>query len=88
MYVLSLCRTDAEFSSIARQRVLSDGTTAVTAVIKDGCVYVANAGDSRAIVVQSGGLSKHLSVDHKPNRYVRYILPIHHQRKFDLRDLD
>ena len=57
---------------------MSDGTTAVTAVIKDGCIYVANAGDSRAIVVQSGGLSKHLSVDHKPNRYVRYIPLIYH----------
>ena len=88
MYVIFLCRTDAEFSSIARQRVLSDGTTAVTAVIKDGCIYVANAGDSRAIVVQSGGLSKHLSVDHKPNRYVRYIPPIYHQCKFDVMDIN
>ena len=56
---------------------MSDGTTAVTAVIQDRCIYVANAGDSRAIVVQSGGSSKHLSVDHKPNRYVCYNLSIY-----------
>lgn len=62
-------RTDAEFSSIARQRVMSDGTTAVTALIHNKRIYVANAGDSRAIVVQQGGQAKHLSVDHKPNRY-------------------
>ena len=64
----SFIRTDAEFSTIARQRVLSDGTTAVTAIIHDKMIYVANAGDSRAILVQKGGQARHLSVDHKPNR--------------------
>jgi len=61
-------RTDAEFSALARQPVLSDGTTAVTAVIHNGRIYVANAGDSRAIIVQKGGRTRHMSVDHKPNR--------------------
>ena len=61
-------RTDAEFSSIAKARVMNDGTTAVTAVIHGGKVYVANAGDSRAIVVQKGGKTKFMSIDHKPNR--------------------
>ena len=61
-------RTDAEFSFMARQRMLNDGTTAVTAVIHDRKIFVANAGDSRAILVQKGGHARHLSVDHKPNR--------------------
>ena len=66
--IFVLVRTDAEFSSIARQRVMSDGTTAVTALIHNKRIYVANAGDSRAIVVQQGGQAKYLSIDHKPNR--------------------
>jgi len=55
-------RTNEEFSSIAKARGMNDGTTAVTAVIHAGRVYVANAGDSRAIVVQKGafGCSKTL----------------------------
>jgi serine/threonine protein phosphatase PrpC len=61
-------RTDAEFSFMARQRMLNDGTTAVAAVIHDRKIFVANAGDSRAILVQKGGHARHLSVDHKPNR--------------------
>lgn len=47
---------------------MSDGTTAVTALIHNKRIYVANAGDSRAIVVQQGGQAKYLSIDHKPNR--------------------
>ena len=70
----NLRRTDAEFSSIARQRVLPDGTTAVIAIIHNRKIYVANAGDSRAIIVQKGGLARHLSVDHKPNRHVVFVL--------------
>lgn len=61
-------RTDSEFSSIAKARMMNDGTTAVTAVIHAGRIYVANAGDSRAIVVQKGGKSRFMSIDHKPNR--------------------
>jgi hypothetical protein len=44
LHFIRICvyRTDAEFSAMARQRVLSDGTTAVTAVIHNGCVYPYN----------------------------------------------
>lgn len=42
------------------------GTTAVTILIKDGKLYCANAGDSRAIGSRNGSLVT-LSNDHKPN---------------------
>lgn len=40
------------------------GTTAVDLLIMDGRVYIANAGDARAIVV-SGGSVRQLSLDHR-----------------------
>ena len=49
---------------------MNDGTTAVTAIIHSGRIYVANAGDSRAIVVKRGGKAIYMSIDHKPNRLV------------------
>lgn len=61
-------RTDAEFSAIAKVKNLTDGTTAVVAVVHGKRIYVANAGDSRCILVQKGGKSKAMSIDHKPNR--------------------
>lgn len=36
------CRVDAEFSSKARIQMLTDGTTAIVAVIQDSKVYVGN----------------------------------------------
>jgi protein phosphatase 2C family protein 2/3 len=53
--------------------MLTDGTTAVVAAIHDRRVYVANAGDSRGIIVQKGGRVKVMSIDHKPNRYYECI---------------
>ena len=61
-------RTDAEFSATARVRMWTDGTTAVVAAVHNRRVYVANAGDSRGIIVQKGGKARFMSVDHKPNR--------------------
>lgn len=42
------------------------GTTAVTILIKDGRLYCANVGDSRAIASINGNLEV-LSLDHKPS---------------------
>jgi len=45
-----------------------DGTTAVAALVRGLDVWVANAGDSRAVLVRSDGPCEPLSHDHKPNR--------------------
>jgi serine/threonine protein phosphatase PrpC len=47
-----------------------DGTTAIVALVRGGKVFVANAGDSRAVLVQRGGRVVDLSFDHKPSRWV------------------
>ena len=45
-------RTDAEFSAMAKVRSLSDGTTAIVAVIHGGKIYVANGAESFQIKSQ------------------------------------
>jgi len=64
----SFAQTDGEFSRMARDNNLTDGTTAIVAAIHDGRVIVANAGDSRGILVKKGGKVEPLSQDHKPSR--------------------
>lgn len=66
--VEAFLKTDDEFLDVAAQRHLPDGTTAVCALIRGTEVHVANAGDSRAIIVQRMGKVEPLSHDHKPNR--------------------
>lgn len=61
-------RTNNEFSNMARNRSYSDGTTALVAVVHGKRILVANAGDSRGMIVQKGGKAKAMSYDHKPNR--------------------
>lgn len=63
-----LLRTDEEFVAAHTPRGVFDGTTAIVALVRAGKVYVANAGDSRAVLVQRGGRVVDLSFDHKPSR--------------------
>lgn len=51
-----------------RQLPWEDGTTAVAALVRGLDIWVANAGDSRAVLVRTDGSVRPLSLDHKPNR--------------------
>jgi protein phosphatase 1L len=60
-------KTDEEFLKIANKEGLGDGSTAITALVRGRTLWVANAGDARAILV-SGSTAIAMSEDHKPNR--------------------
>jgi protein phosphatase 1L len=64
----SFFKADAEFSAMAKMRMLSDGTTSLVACIHNRRLYVANAGDCRAVLITQDWKSIAMSVDHKPNR--------------------
>ncbi|OQR88114.1 protein phosphatase 2C [Achlya hypogyna] len=61
-------RTDEDYTQLANRRNRDDGTTAVTVLAQGNTLYVANVGDSRAILVKKDGEAVALSTDHKPNR--------------------
>lgn len=49
------------------------GSTAVTAILKNGRkLIVANVGDSRAVICENG-VAKQVSVDHEPSKEKRLI---------------
>lgn len=56
----------ASFENYEEEGVDMKGCTANVVFIKDGKIYIANAGDSRAIAIMSNGVVEELSVDHKP----------------------
>ena len=60
-------KTDEDFLKIACKEGLGDGSTAITALVRGRTLWVANAGDARAILV-SGSTAIAMSEDHKPNR--------------------
>ncbi|KAJ1431864.1 phosphatase 2C-like domain-containing protein [Ochromonadaceae sp. CCMP2298] len=64
----SFFKVDSEFSAKARLQMLTDGTTSTVAIIHDGRIFVGNAGDSRAVLVQKGGKVMPMSIDHRPDR--------------------
>lgn len=45
-----------------------DGSTGVSVLIVNKTIYVANVGDSRAVLCTSGGRAMEMSSDHKPSR--------------------
>lgn len=66
--VHAFMQTDREFLDVARRFRYDDGTTACAALVLNKRIIVANAGDSRAIIVQRQGKVVAMSSDHKPNR--------------------
>jgi len=60
-------KADKHFVEIAESQELRDGTTAVAAYIRHGQLWVANVGDSRAVLSKKG-VAMALSEDHRPDR--------------------
>ncbi|CAK9138435.1 unnamed protein product [Ilex paraguariensis] len=60
-------QTDRDFLESERDTFHDDGSTASTAVLVSNHLYVANVGDSRAVISKAGKVIP-LSEDHKPNR--------------------
>lgn len=59
-------KADKMFVELAEKQEMRDGTTAVAAYIRGGKLWVANVGDSRAVLSRKG-VAKALSEDHRPN---------------------
>jgi serine/threonine protein phosphatase PrpC len=66
--IRSFLSVDSTFSAKARSKYWNDGSTAIVAAINNTKVFVANAGDCRAIIVQSRGIVVAMSHDHRPDR--------------------
>ncbi|KAL5221955.1 hypothetical protein ABZP36_026668 [Zizania latifolia] len=60
-------KTDSDFLDAETNIKREDGSTASTAILVGNHLYVANVGDSRAVMSKAGKAIA-LSVDHKPNR--------------------
>ncbi|XP_044976370.1 probable protein phosphatase 2C 7 isoform X1 [Hordeum vulgare subsp. vulgare] len=63
----SYTRTDTDFLDAETNIHREDGSTASTAILIDNHLYVANVGDSRAVISKAGKAIA-LSDDHKPDR--------------------
>lgn len=61
-------QTDHDYHLRSKLLNYNDGTTACVALVQHKKIFVANAGDSRAILIQASGRIHPLSCDHKPDR--------------------
>lgn len=59
---------DHHWLEMANLNGWDDGTTAITVLIVNKILYVANVGDSRAVLCSAQGRAVDMSVDHKPAR--------------------
>ena len=57
--------TNEEFLKVAERLKLHDGSTGITAILRDMKLTVANVGDCRAVLIRAGQ-AKQITVDHKP----------------------
>eukprot|EP00656_Telonema_subtile_P003715 TRINITY_DN11683_c0_g3_i1.p1 TRINITY_DN11683_c0_g3~~TRINITY_DN11683_c0_g3_i1.p1 ORF type:complete len:472 (+),score=83.47 TRINITY_DN11683_c0_g3_i1:155-1570(+) len=64
MFQDAFLEADKKFCETAEREGLGDGTTAVIAYLKGGKMWVANVGDSRA-VISRGGVAAAVTLDHK-----------------------
>lgn len=58
-------KADKKFCAIANKKDIAAGTTAVSALVFTDKIVIANTGDSRAVIVRSGGATV-ITEDHNP----------------------
>jgi len=59
---------DRHWLEMAQLNGWDDGSTGVCCLLVERVLYVANAGDSRAVLCSKGGRAVDMSADHKPAR--------------------
>eukprot|EP01125_Pyxidicula_operculata_P019209 TRINITY_DN694_c3_g4_i2.p1 TRINITY_DN694_c3_g4~~TRINITY_DN694_c3_g4_i2.p1 ORF type:complete len:339 (+),score=72.00 TRINITY_DN694_c3_g4_i2:42-1058(+) len=62
----SFLETDKQWIAYCKKQGIKDGSTAIVAILRGDQLYVANTGDSRAIICDDG-MAIPLSSDHKPS---------------------
>lgn len=60
-----LLQVEKEFLAMAEREGLSDGTTAVVALVREDYLAIAHVGDSRGVLCRAGSALA-LTEDHKP----------------------
>eukprot|EP00898_Chlorokybus_atmophyticus_P005545 jgi/Chlat1/5992/Chrsp4S06193 len=60
-------QVDQEILAMTKEQGTRDGCTALVALLLGQALYIANAGDSRAVLCNSDGSVERLTTDHKPN---------------------
>lgn len=58
---------ERNIDGLLREATGESGSTALAAIFLPGCAYIANLGDSRAVLVGKNGAAQRLSFDQKPS---------------------